>query len=108
MNRRQFVAAIAATLAGPAIVQAATPVWTYRRTSGRMLAGVLSTTDPARHVLAIAALRRETGFGRPLLYASTDKLKLPFALGLIDHLAASGDIWFDVDRSATRRTAGGE
>jgi hypothetical protein len=73
-----------------------------------MLAGVLSTTDPARHVQAIAALRRESGFGRPLLYASTDKLKLPFGLGLIDHLAASGDIWFALERSTTRGTAGGE
>jgi len=108
MNRRQFVAAVAATLGGPAVVKAATPIWTYRGASGRMLAGVLSTTDPARHVQAIAALRRETGFGRPLLYASTDKLKLPFALGLIDHLAASGDIWFGVERSTTRGTAGSE
>ena len=73
-----------------------------------MLAGVLSTTNTARHVQAIASLRRQTGYVRPLLYASTDKLKLPFALGLIDHLAASGDIWFAVDRGAERGTAGAE
>ncbi|MEJ0013013.1 MAG: hypothetical protein WDM94_10405 [Bauldia sp.] len=108
MNRRQFVAAVAATLATPALARAATPVWTYRGTSGRLLAGILSTTDPTRHVRAIAALRRQTGYARPLLYASTDKLKLPFALGVIDHLAASDDIWFAVDRGAEPGTTGGE
>jgi hypothetical protein len=43
-----------------------------------------------------------------LLYASTDKLKLPFALGLIDHLAESDDIWFAVNRGTERETAGNE
>ncbi len=69
---------------------------------------MLSTTDPARHVRAIAALRRETSYTRPLLYASTDKLKVPFALAMIDHLAASDDIWFAVDRGVERGTAGGD
>jgi hypothetical protein len=108
MNRRQFVAAVAVTLAAPAVARAAAPVWTYRATSGRMLAGVLGTSDPARHVAAIAALRHRTGFTRPLLYASTDRLKLPFALAVVDHLAASDDIWFTIDRSADRGPPGGE
>ena len=102
INRRQFVASVAATLSAPALARANGLAWTYRATSGRMLAGVLSTTDPARHVRTIAALRAETGYARPLLYASTDKRKLPFALGLIEHLAASDDIWFSVARSAER------
>ena len=99
MNRRQFVAAAAATLAAPALARAAAPVWTYRATSGRMLAGVLTTTDPVRHVRAMAAIRQATGYRRPLLYASTDRLKLPFALAVIDHLAASDDIWFVATRA---------
>jgi hypothetical protein len=98
MNRRQFVASAVATLSAPALARAAPPLWRYRATSGRVLAGVLSTTNPARHLQAIAALRSATGYMRPLLYASTDKLKMPFALGLIEHLANSDDIWFAVDR----------
>lgn len=105
MNRRQFVAGVAAGLAAPALAHAAAPVWTYRATSGRMLAGTLRTTDPVRHIRAIAALRRETAYVRPLLYASTDKLKMPFALAVIDHLAASDDIWFAVGRGSERPPA---
>ena len=97
MNRRQFVAAVAATLSAPALAKAAMPPWAYRGVSGRTLVGWLTTTDPDRHEAAISALRSAAGYRRPLTYASTDRLKLPFALAVIDHLAASDDIAFAVE-----------
>jgi hypothetical protein len=107
INRRQFVAGAGALLAAPALAKAATPVWTYRGTSGRVLVGWLTTTDPERHELAIAALRTETGYRRPLSYASTDRLKLPFALAVIDHLAASDDMAFTIEGARNGKPARG-
>ncbi len=73
INRRQFVAAAGAMLLAPTLAKAAAPVWTYRGISGRVLVGLLTATDPARHEAAIAALRDEHGYRRPLTYASTDR-----------------------------------
>lgn len=73
-----------------------------------MLAGVLMTANPTRHVDVIAGLRQQTGYNRPLLYASTDRLKMPFALAVIDHLSASNDIWFTIDRRAVAATSSDE
>lgn len=66
----------------------------FQSTSGRLVVGVLSTTDPDRHERAIAALRAAAGYARPLTYSSTDRLKVPFALGVIDYLAETADITF--------------
>ena len=96
MNRRQFVAVVAATFFAPPLAKAATPAWSYRGVSGRTLVGWLTTTDPDRHEAAMSALRCDAGYCRPLTYTSTDRLKLQFALAVIDHLATSDDIAFAV------------
>jgi hypothetical protein len=100
LNRRQFVAATAALFAAPRIALADAS-WTFRATSGRRIVGILATADPDGHEAALVALRAASGYTRPLLYSSTDRLKLPFALAAIDHVATAQDLHFTVEAAAT-------
>jgi hypothetical protein len=59
-----------------------------------VLIGRLTTADPEGHEAALATMRSASGFTRPLTYSSTDRLKLPFALALIEHVAAADDLSF--------------
>lgn len=72
--------------------------------------GVLSTADPERHRIAIADLRRAHGYRRELRYASTDRLKVPFARDLIRHFVEDDDLrlvakWGGGPAAAPGRTA---
>jgi hypothetical protein len=73
---------------------AAEPAWSCLATSGRRLVGRLTTSNPGGHEAALAALRSAAGYTRPLAYSSTDRMKLPFALAAIDHVAGAPDLVF--------------
>lgn len=94
LNRRKFVAAVGGVLLLPALAGASTASFAIRAISGRRVIGLLTTTDPEAHERAIAALRVRHGYDRTLAYTSTDRLKLPFAHALIDHVANASDIRF--------------
>jgi hypothetical protein len=94
ISRRQFVVGAAATLTLPATARAAGTSWIYTAESGRRVIGVLTTTDPVRHEHMLAGLKVACGYARRLRYTSTDRLKAPLALAVIDHLAKADDLWF--------------
>jgi hypothetical protein len=93
LSRRQFVTAAAALVAAPAFAVAGTS-WSFRATTRRRMIGWLTTTDPDTHEAALKALRAATGYTRRLTYASTDRLKLPYAMAAIGHLARAEDLAF--------------
>jgi hypothetical protein len=97
LNRRQFVTGATAFLAAPSLGRAAT-AWTCTATSGRRLIGRLTTPDPERHEAALIALRAASGYSRPLIYSSTDRLKLPFAQAAIRYVGKAGDLSFAVEQ----------
>jgi hypothetical protein len=86
--------AAGATLLAPAVARAAAPSWTFRGVSGRLVVGLLVTTDPWRHEAALVALRRASAYARPLSYVSTDRLKVGFAEAVIDYVAEADDLAF--------------
>ena len=92
--------ALGAVLALPSAGRALEPACTVLGTSGRRFVGRLTTTDPQGHEAALRAIRVVSGYARPLTYASTDRLKLPFALAAIDHVAEAHDLSFVAEEVA--------
>jgi hypothetical protein len=102
-TRRTFVtgAAALAVLAPTATLASAT-VWAFPAFSGRRLFGLLTSTDPTRHEAELEAMRQQTGYFRPLAYASTDRNKTAFATAVIAYRQTEGmgfTTWNDAGRS---------
>lgn len=77
-------------LAPTAVAASAGESWAFPAASGRRTSGLLVSADPLRHEAELEALRRRTGYFRPLAYASTDRSKAAFAAAVIDYRAADG------------------
>lgn len=59
-----------------------------------MVVGLVLLSDPAARRAELAALRAKHKYTRELKYSSTDKTKLPFALGVLDWFFSSPDLEF--------------
>jgi hypothetical protein len=107
VTRRSFVAgaavlALLAPAVAPTAALAGVTVWAFSAVSGRRLFGLLTSADPVRHEAEIEALRRQTGYFRPLAYASTDRNKAAFAAAVIAYRQAEGmgfATWTDTGRA---------
>ena len=102
INRRTFIAGLAAVPALRPEIAAASPrtvgfvAESGKRGAWPLVVGLLVAPAPEAHDLQIELLRRQHGYPRTLRYMSTDRNKTAFAAALIDYTAAANDLTFTV------------
>jgi hypothetical protein len=100
MDRRAFLAGLAATPAlGLAAAASTPPIHGFLAESGKrgawpMVIGLLRTSAPDLHEMQVGLLRRLHNYPRALRYMSTDRNKAAFAAALIDFATAPNDLRF--------------
>ena len=100
MDRRAFLAGLAATPAlGLAAAASTPPIHGFLAESGKrgawpLVIGLLRTSAPDLHEMQVGLLRRLHNYSRAFRYMSTDRNKANFASALIDFATAPNDLRF--------------